>query len=63
MAREAIEEYGVPAAHARWSPEDTAGRRRAREKEEWQRNVRGRMAPVEDGQRVGEESQQETAEE
>ena len=37
--REAIEEYGVPAAHARWSPEDAAGRRRAREEEEWQRNV------------------------
>ena len=54
VAREAIEEYGVPAAHARWSPEDAARRRRAREEEEWQRNVRSRAATADDEQREDE---------
>ena len=64
VAREAIEEYGVPAAHARWSPEDTAGRRRVREEEEWQRNVRSRAATADGDRHEGEGGpRQETAEE
>ena len=69
MARDAIEEYGVPVAHARWSPEDSVRRQRAREEQGWQRNVRGRTeTEVEDDQRSqhavrGSGPQQETVEE
>ncbi|MCG8672635.1 MAG: hypothetical protein MI867_24750, partial [Pseudomonadales bacterium] len=56
VAREAIEEYGVPAAHARWSADQRAAQRREREDEEWQQNVRRRTeSPAEQHQRPGEE--------
>ena len=49
IAREAIEEYGVPAAHARWDAEEAAGQRRQREVEEFHRSVRQRTASPEYG--------------